>query len=43
MKILKYLALAAAVGSTSVQASVLIEEKFDDGALGSRGWYDNTN
>lgn len=41
MKSFKALALAAALGSTGVQASVLIEEAFDDGAFSSRGWYDN--
>lgn len=37
----KILALTAALGSASAQAAVpLLEEKFDDAALSSRGWYD---
>jgi hypothetical protein len=39
----KLIALAAVLGSTSAQASLLIDEKFDDASLSNRGWYDNTN
>lgn len=40
----KTLALVAALGSVGANAATpLIDEKFDDASLSSRGWYDSTN
>lgn len=43
MKTWTIVASMALFGSMTANASTLFVEKFDDGALSSRGWYDNTN
>jgi len=43
MRKLPLLALAATMAAASAQATVLINEPFDNANIASRGWYDNTS